>query len=310
MRFIQQARLGKNDWWRYLGTLVLVFLGWQFFGVIPLFIVAMQKAGSMDEMMMHADNVFVDLGIDSNLYLFCMIFTFFVGLLGLLIGLKFLHKRSLSSLITARPGMDWSRFFFGFGFWLTMSVALMGVDYMMHPDDFVFQLQWKPFLILLVVALFFLPFQTSFEELLFRGYLMQGTALLTSRPWVPLLLTSIVFGLMHGLNPEVEKLGNVVLLYYIGTGLLFGLITILDEGTELALGMHFANNFAAAIFVTMDWTVFQTDALFKDISEPDLSWEMFLPVFVIYPLVLLYFSKKYQWGSWKEKILTKATLNP
>ena len=57
MRFIQQARLGKNDWWRYLGTLVLVFLGWQFFGVIPLFIVAMQKAGSMDEMMMHADNV-------------------------------------------------------------------------------------------------------------------------------------------------------------------------------------------------------------------------------------------------------------
>jgi len=92
------------------------------------------------------------------------------------------------------------------------------------------------------------------------------------------------------------------MIYYIGTGFLFGITTLMDDGTELSLGMHAANNIVAAVFVTMNWTVFQTEALFIDTSEPGVGIELFLPVFVIYPLVLFVFSKKYGWTNWKQKL--------
>jgi hypothetical protein len=81
----------------------------------------------------------------------------------------------------------------------------------------------------------------------------------------------------------------------------------MDEGTEIALGLHAVNNITAAFFITTDWTVFQTDALFIDTSEPSVTWEMFLPVFVLYPIMLFLFSKKYGWTNWKEKLTGKIT---
>jgi hypothetical protein len=42
-------------------------------------------------------------------------------------------------------------------------------------------------------------------------------------------------------NPEVSKLGILCLCYYIGTGFL-RILTLMDEGMELALGFHAANN--------------------------------------------------------------------
>jgi len=68
------------------------------------------------------------------------------------------------------------------------------------------------------------------------------------------------------------------------------------------LGMHAANNIVAALLVTSDWMVFQTDALWIDISEPSVNAETFIPVLIIYPIVLLIFSNKYGWKNWKEKL--------
>lgn len=134
---------------------------------------------------------------------------------------------------------------------------------------------------------------------------MQALGLLTKNKWFPLIVTSVVFGVLHLANPEIEKIGNLALIFYIGTGLFFGITTLMDEGTELALGLHASNNIVAAFLVTTDWTVFQTDALFLDKTEPSLSFLMFLPVFVLYPLMLYWFSKKYQWNHWKEKLFGK-----
>jgi hypothetical protein len=181
-------------------------------------------------------------------------------------------------------------------------MVMIAVDYLMHPDDFIVNFKPSSFFILLLISLLFIPLQTGFEELLFRGYLIQGLGVLFRNAWIPLILTSAGFGLLHAFNPEVEKLGPLILLYYIGTGFLFGIITLLDEGTELALGMHAANNVAAAVFVTMDWAVFQTDALLVDRSEPSLGMEMMLPVFILYPLVILFLSRKYGWSNWMQKL--------
>ena len=80
----------------------------------------------------------------------------------------------------------------------------------------------------------------------------------------------------------------------------------MDEGIEIPLGLHAANNVSAALFVTTNWTVFQTDALFIDHSEPHLGMMMYFPLLVIYPLVLWWFSRKYRWTNWKEKLFGKV----
>ena len=131
---------------------------------------------------------------------------------------------------------------------------------------------------------------------------MQGIGILTKSRLAALILTSAVFGMMHGVNPEVAALGWSVMIFYIGTGLLYGIATLMDDGMELALGMHAANNISASIFVTASWTVMQTEALYIDHSEPSVGLELYLPVFIVYPIILLVLSKKYGWTNWKEKL--------
>ncbi|MDC1186818.1 hypothetical protein N8079_03230 [Crocinitomicaceae bacterium] len=69
-----------------------------------------------------------------------------------------------------------------------------------------------------------------------------------------------------------------------------------DNGLELTIGYHFANNIFAAIVLTTNWQAFQTDALFMDTTPPVLGWEIFLSLFLFQPLFFFYFNKKYKWG--------------
>ena len=94
---------------------------------------------------------------------------------------------------------------------------------------------------------------------------------------------------MHIANPEVGKLGYIIMVYYIGTGFFLGIITLMDEGMELTLGFHAANNLVGALLVTADWTAFQTDSILKDISEPSASFDVLFPIFVIFPILLIIF---------------------
>jgi hypothetical protein len=82
----------------------------------------------------------------------------------------------------------------------------------------------------------------------------------------------------------------------------------MDEGMELAIGFHAANNLIGALLVTTDWTVFQTNSIFKDLSEPSAGFDIILPVVVIYPILLFIFSKKYRWQDWKEKLTGKLNI--
>ncbi len=154
-----------------------------------------------------------------------------------------------------------------------------------------------------------IPFQTSTEEYIFRGYLMQGFGNLAKNKWFPLVMTSIIFGGMHIANPEVSKLGYIIMVYYIGTGLFLGIITLMDDGMELALGFHAANNLVSALLISSDWSALQTHSLYKDVSDPSAGFDVLLPIFIIFPLILLIFSKKYNWTNWKEKLTGKISTN-
>jgi membrane protease YdiL (CAAX protease family) len=305
MNYIQQAYKGKNDWYHWVFTLFVVFIGWQFVGIIPLFVVAFKHSANMSEFLNAGKDNFMTLGIDNNLFLFLMVLMFIFGFISLVVGVKYIHKRTLTSLFTSRKSVDWKRFWFGFILWGIIAAVVIIFGIFISPENYVWNFKPIPFFTLLAVSFLFLPFQTSFEELLFRGYFMQGIGILARNRWLPLILTSVCFGLLHAANPEVQKLGAISMVFYIGTGFFYGITTLMDEGTELSLGLHAINNIIAAIFVTTNWTVFQTDALYVDVSEPSVGWEMFFPVFVLYPLILFIFSKKYGWKNWKEKLSGK-----
>ncbi len=210
---------------------------------------------------------------------------------------KFIQGQSLTSLTTSRPKWIETRIIFIFN---NNYCFYDCCSYYATPENFVWNFNLRSFLPFLVLALLLIPLQTSFEEYLFRGQLMQG--LVTNSRLIPLLVTSILFGLMHMGNPEVGKVGYIIMVYYIGTGLFLGVLTLMDEGLELALGFHAANNLVGALLLTADWTAFQTHSVLKDVSEPSAGFEIILPVFVIFPLLLFLFAKVYKWNNWKERL--------
>lgn len=305
MNYLEQAYKGENNFWRYIVSFVAIILGWQLIGIMPLLIAAVIHSKDMTEFRNAALDNFTTLGINSNLFLTLMLFMFVAGLVTLFLVIKGIHQRSVTSLITSRKKVDWKRFFFAFSLWFGVTVIMLVIGYFSAPDNFTWNFKPIPFFLLVLISFLLMPLQTSFEELFFRGYLMQGFGILVKNKWIPLIITSVIFGLLHGANPEVDKLGSLIMVYYIGTGFFLGILTLMDEGTELSLGFHAANNIAAAIFITQTWTVFQTEALLIDNSEPSIGYETFLPVFVLYPLLLVIFSKKYGWNNWKNKIFGK-----
>ena len=302
--FIENAFVNQNYFWKYLlGSLMVIAA--TFAGQIPI-TVAMLFAAFKQKKPLTSLNTQALMGLlDKNLNLFLLLFSFVVGLLALFYVIKKLHQQTILEVTTSRKSIDWRRIFFSFIVWSIFSIVSVYASYLLMPQDFVLNFQLIPFLILFFIAVVFIPFQTSLEEYIFRGYLMQGFGLLAKNKWFPLIMTSIIFGTMHIVNPEVEKLGYIILVYYIATGLLLGMMTLMDDGMELALGFHAANNLVGCLLVTSDWSVLQTYSILKDISEPSLGLSIFVPVAVVYPLLLVVFAIKYKWSNWQEKLTGK-----
>ena len=231
---------------------------------------------------------------------------FAIGLAMLFLWVKYVHQQRITTLTTSRKKVDWKRVFFSFGLWTMLTIGLLGADYIMSPENYEWNFELVPFLTLVAIAVVLVPIQTSFEEYFFRGYLMQGLGIVFKKKWIPLFLTSTLFGLLHMGNPEVAKLGNLSMIYYIGTGFFLGILTLMDEGLELALGFHAANNLITALLVTADWTAFQTHSVFKDVSDPVLGVDVLIPVFVIFPIILFVFAKEYGWSNWKDTLFGRV----
>ena len=392
--YIEQAQKNLSDWWRYLIGGFIIFFFWQIIGGIPIITAILYKVGLEGLSTLEDPEKMFTVLENSSLTFFYLMLTFVIGLIGLLFTTKFLHNQTITNLTTSRSKIDWKRIAFAFFTWGLISVSMTCLDvFYFRPDEYLYNFNFDRFLILAVLAILLVPLQTSFEEYLFRGYLMQGIGNVTrikkslyyvlitifclvsyiyliynllpsnivlniilfalyqfliiklfnltsltvkfiesnlyktlykmfSTYLTPLIFTSVVFGLMHIVNPEVDKLGYFIMIFYIGTGFFLGIITLMDEGLELALGFHAANNLFIALLITADWTAFQTDSIFKATSDPTyIGWNEFIanpliiseiaiPVFVIFPTLLFIYSKKYNWSNWSDKLTGKVNSLP
>lgn len=259
-RFIQQANAqGRNQGYIYfLGAFISFFIG-QIIGAVPLMAVLIIKGRFDIESIMNPDA----LGISYNLYLALMLVPFVCSMILLMLYVRLVHARPVKSLITPFHTINWKKLAVGFIVWTALLAITELISYLSNPSNYILQFQPSKFLILTLISIPLLFIQTAYEEVLFRGYLMQWMGKYFRYPIIPVIITGIVFGAMHMMNPEVSEFGNTVMIDYISIGLTLGIVTLLSDSLELAMGLHFANNLFLSLIVTFDSSVLQTDAVFR-----------------------------------------------
>lgn len=289
---------GYNEWWMYMFGICAAFFGYllfQIFMAFPLLKYAMNAGLSLSDIQTHPEILFnpVKIGMNKNLFLALVLGMFVFTCLGLWLAVTRIHRKPFRSIITAYDHIRFGRFFFAFAVWGSIIVLTTLVDYFLDPASMKIQFDPVQFILLLVVTVLLMPIQTSTEEFFFRGYLLQGLSQVFRNGFAPLVITSLLFGLMHMGNPEAKAHGWLLLLpYYACFGFFLGAITLLDEGLELAMGVHCANNLISGLLVTSSNSVLQTDAIFVVPESPGAE---FILWFVMAAITFFIFWRKYQW---------------
>ena len=185
MMFFESAFEGKNHWWRYLVMFLVAFLVANIVGSIPL-IIAIIVGAAKDPSILDADpeNLadFSRFGIDPNLSLVYIVLPFMVGMLALALLMKPLHSRTFTSVINGRDRVRWSRVVFSFVVWTLLFGIYLVFILKVDPENYRLNNLSSSLIILAIVALIFIPFQSVFEEILFRD-----SELHSRTNWVPLL---------------------------------------------------------------------------------------------------------------------------
>lgn len=294
--FLGLARRGKNGPQWYIITLVLAF-GLDIIvslGMMLAFGVTTSKALNQ---------------LDYTRYALLAFLPFLFITLALWLGLNFLHRRPFRTIVTAAPRFRWTNLLVSGGAWLLLSGLGDFILSRIHPGTYIWTFDSRAFFSYALLVLVLVPIQASAEEFLFRGYLSQGVSLLGRAPRAAWLLAwivpSLLFGLLHGANPETAYGAGWYLLNQVVVGLLLGWITLRSYGLELSIGLHIANNLYSALIVTFAGSAIRSPALFT-LSDFDPKTGVLVLIITI-PLYLLLASAWKRGAVWR-MVLVAALL--
>ena len=288
----------KNFWYYILGSFIIILFST--LGQIPLMFFLPSEIPSPGSNPME-----ILKGIPSNLRLFLLLISFAITVPGIWLTVTKLHDLPFISVLTGRKQIDFERILYSFMIWGTAISSLVFIDYSLNPDDYQVNFKINEFIILFIIAISLIPIQISVEEIVFRGYLMQGFGNWFNSRFIALFLSSTVFGLLHFSNPEIDALGNKFIVQYISAGFILGIIALMDDGLELSIGLHAAQNLIGVLLLTADWTVLQTESILKYTADPEIRTVDLLISLSLYLIILIVFARKYSWTNWKEKLFSK-----
>ncbi|MCC6370783.1 MAG: CPBP family intramembrane metalloprotease [Bacteroidia bacterium] len=288
---------GQNKLWMYVFTILLFIFGYFAYQVIILYPLTnrlMERGYTIEEIQVNTSLLFDSdaLGMNPN-YVFALelgMFVFAFG--GLYVGVKNIHHKTFTSILTGYENFRYKRTLFAFAVWSAFLVLATVAELFINKDNFELNINPLGLLVSVLIGLVLIPIQSGFEEILFRGYLMQGLSQVYKNGIMALITTSLLFGMLHMGNPEVKEYGwPIMLAYFCSTGLFFGMLTLLDEGIELAMGVHIANNLVSCILVNDKHSVIKSySVLQRDKIDPYLEMLFWL---VMAGLSFLIFKKKY-----------------
>lgn len=301
MKFLLKSGTGLNDGWRYIIGGLAILLAY-IFGQLPVLIAKLIQIenhvdiGTKELQEFDKTMNFEIIHISRNGGFTLLLLMFVIGMIGLFLVVKYIHDKKFLDIITSRPKIDWRRVFTGFGLWLSIVFIMEFITYLIDPDNYSLRpdINAESYFVLIVISLTLLFVQTSFEELYFRGYIMQGIAYHTRKPWISILISSLLFAAMHMANPEIAEYGLAPMaMYYIIAAVFLALVTYMDDGMELALGIHWATNFFGTLFLTYNGAVIQTDTIFV---TQHINVYLLLTTFIIGAIIMyLICHKIYQW---------------
>ncbi|MCX7769176.1 MAG: CPBP family intramembrane metalloprotease [Flavobacteriales bacterium] len=282
--FVDSARTeGDNKFWSVLGTLLLV-VGAFLVGQIPLaiivFVLLTVKGLAHPENLELAIKNPQQFGIDSRWVLVGIVFSFAIATGALAFGIRWFHKRRLREF-WAGSGPGLPRLLKDGLILLLLMAASDLIAWLTGIIPYNFNSNFKDTLITLLIACLFIPIQACTEELVFRGYLLQQLYLLFRNPWMPAVLSSVLFALLHGANPEVQAYGfwPSMAMYFI-MGIFFCLMVYLDGNLRLAMLAHTVNNIYGLAIVSYPNAVMEMPAFFM-MEELNVTWALaLLPVFM------------------------------
>ncbi len=298
MNHLESTYAGKNSFWRYIVMIVAVLIASNTIGALPLLVALVIKSLSNPDvfsLLATNPNDYSVLGLDPNTLLVLMLFPFIAGLAAFILLVKPLNNRTIKTTINGTGKIRWNRFFISALVWLLLSAVYFFIYLKIDPSNFTLNNKTTSLILLSLISLLLIPFQAAFEEVLFRGYLMQGFASIIKNRWFPLVMTSFFFGLMHAFNPEVKEYGFLTMIpQYIVFGLIFGIITLMDDGIEASMGAHTANNVFLCIMVTNKSSALQTPALYEQYHIS--PWTEFTALVVTGIVFILILKVVFKWN--------------
>ncbi len=270
--YIQLASQGRNHWWRYLAGSVFTLFLFVAGGTLTLgmFVVYIANDSDPNTQVLPPESVAAGqpfiVGVSPIVLYVVYNLAFLFFLIGIHLSLRFLHRRSFQTLITPANKISLRRVSQGFTVYFLLVVIEVIISYALSPREFTLNFRPGAFFSFLPVVAVLTSLQTSTEELFFRGYLLQGVGYRLGK-WMAILLSSILFMLLHLSNPEVTSQDSWVavaslVIYYFLIGAVLAWITVKDSGLELALGVHAANNIATFLLVTSTNSVIPSPAVF------------------------------------------------
>lgn len=295
--FSSMANTGKTEWWRFAITFVVVSTGF-LAGQIPLITSLYARKTSLkmsdSDFEMHFNNSnLAAFDMHPNLLLIFIMIPFIIGFILLLVSIKYIHGRPVQTLFTGKKAFDWKKCWFGFGVWTVIAIPALVI--MIPEENLTYQLEWNTFIPLFFLALLMVPIQTTLEESFFRGFLFQVLVRVFKGKLIPFLIIALGFALMHSSNPEFsEGFGRIIWAYML-LSFLFGILPLLDDGLELPIGIHAANNLIVVLFISAEGGALSTPAIFHTDLETLVSiLPVLLPLVVVGTFIVLMLM--YKWN--------------
>lgn len=207
-----------------------------------------------------------------------------------------IHKSTFRSIVTSRSKVDFKRIGLGFLLIIILRAIVLILETKLYGESITWNFQPTKFINLVIICLLLIPLQAAFEEVFFRGYLLQGIFKSTQKKYLSMGITSIIFTIVHFANAEAITFGWSMFLFYLVTAIFLALVVHFDNGTELSIGIHTGINVFTLTMITSEWSSYQTSSLFLNASANAFKFDLFMLAVIIYPLLFLMLAWKYKWN--------------
>jgi membrane protease YdiL (CAAX protease family) len=286
--YLEAGRRGKNSWLRYLlGVVFILFMWFVVGGWVSVALGSLLNAPT--------GQIATEPSLAGPIAGYLVISASFpVFLLGSVLAVALLHRRSPLTLVTGRRSVDWGRVGTGFGVWFALAVLGGLVGFLLYPSAFSLGSDLAAFVPFALLALVLTPIQATAEEVFFRGYLVQGASLISSNFVFLALASGVLFMLPHLLaNPGLDAGFLLVALYHFGFGAFLAWVSLRDGTLELAIGAHAAINLFGAVVLSFEGSALKTPSLFyTDRFLPAYSLIEFLVTAALFYLAVFVLLKR------------------